>query len=57
MKLNRRLKEIRPNVTLNYLKSEVIPTRKCAKVPIKPTREAGHKHRKKKLKPQIQKGK
>jgi len=33
--------KIRPN----YLKTAVIPTRKCAKVPIKSTREAEHRHR------------
>jgi len=42
---------------INYLKSEVIPTRKCAKVPIKPTREAVHRHRRRNYNPKFKKGK
>jgi hypothetical protein len=35
------MKKIKRKYGQCYLKSEVIPTRKCAKVPIKSTREAG----------------
>jgi hypothetical protein len=38
-----------------YLKSAVIPTRKCAKVPIKSTREAAHRHRKRNYNPKFKK--